>query len=913
MRAPSGDYTSFRSSLLRARAGESALSGWHPAPGTDLALQMLEWWAYLADVLAFYNERAGDESYLRTAVLPENVRRIIRLLGYRPRPGIAATGVVAALVDSPRPFVVGRGFSIEGAAARGQPAQIFEVDDEVEIGVLGRPLPRSARFPAPAGGRQGAWRGPGPTDAAGRLLNLLPAAGAASSSLQVQQGQPLKLALAGVITTVQEGDTILALKRGWDGSAGSFAMLGVQAVTPVWDEAGNAATSIETLSAHSLPADASRDDYKLLKATKTAHLWLYHERYPGSSNPMLVGSGLGAQIVENIVDPLHLFTGGVSGQPAQDPSVLTGSALQDPGSGAAHLEAITRGISAGDPVLFEKRIQGGLGGLFQAIQHGLPPAELPELLDVRVQLVKVTGYAEDIWYANAPEMDRIGQGPPVGPPAHSVLGSSPAPIPIPHTRLNFAVNPVLDLMAEGDRGLRSILVHYDWREVGQMVDPPVKEQTTAVNVPAPDSIPQVPVPVLIQDVTKGRGSPGWLRETASVPDGLLPPLRALLHLLPVSRGQTVANEVLGSGDPLVANQEFVLKRSPLTYLADNGPGSWNGYRSTLRVRVDGIEWHEAPSFYGQPADARVFAAREDEEQQTHVRFGDGENGRRLPAGTDNVVAWYRVGSGAAVPLPGTLTSILTPQPGIQAIENPVPPGGGADPDPPEQIRAYAPRSVLTFGRAVSGDDFETVAAQTPGVRRARVCWSWDPASQRTAVKVYVGDDAAAVQAASATLRAFADPNRPVLVALAAPVHPDLSLTLVVDPDSDPDEVQAAVSAALLDPASEPFGVDVVRIGQVVYDSDIYGACLRVPGVVAVRALRFAVAVISRPALALPGPTLPLAIPVLRPRGTLPVGRLPFPVRYIVQRGERHAPGEGNFYLLSADHLQLATEVARHGP
>ena len=197
----------------------------------------------------------------------------------------------------------------------------------------------------------------------------------------------------------------------------------------------------------------------------------------------------------------------------------------------------------------------------------------------------------------------------------------------------------------------------------------------------------------------------------------------------------------------------MLRRAPLTYLADTGPRSVNGYRSTLHIRVDGIEWREVPSFYGQPPDARVFVTREDDENRTHVRFGDGENGARLPAGTDNVVASYRVGSGAAVPPAGTLTSILRPRTGLRAIVNPVPVGGGADPDPPEQIRRYAPRSVLTFGRAISGDDYETVAAQTPGVRRARVYWSWDGPSQRSVVKVFVGDDPAAVAAARTALQA----------------------------------------------------------------------------------------------------------------------------------------------------------------
>ena len=48
------DFTGFRRALLRPLAGEQAIGAWRPAPG-DLGLQVLEWWAYLADVLTFYN------------------------------------------------------------------------------------------------------------------------------------------------------------------------------------------------------------------------------------------------------------------------------------------------------------------------------------------------------------------------------------------------------------------------------------------------------------------------------------------------------------------------------------------------------------------------------------------------------------------------------------------------------------------------------------------------------------------------------------------------------------------------------------------------------------------------------------------------------------------------------------------
>ena len=136
-----GDYTTFRRALLRPDRGEVALADWHPGVDGDLASQLLEWWAYLADILAFYNERALSEALLRTAGGAADIQRIIRLIGYRPRPGIGATGVVAALTDSARPFTLARGLPIQGPGGPGQPPQVFELDEEVEIGLVGRPLP----------------------------------------------------------------------------------------------------------------------------------------------------------------------------------------------------------------------------------------------------------------------------------------------------------------------------------------------------------------------------------------------------------------------------------------------------------------------------------------------------------------------------------------------------------------------------------------------------------------------------------------------------------------------------------------------------------------------------------------------------------------------------------------------------
>jgi len=192
----------------------------------------------------------------------------------------------------------------------------------------------------------------------------------------------------------------------------------------------------------------------------------------------------------------------------------------------------------------------------------------------------------------------------------------------------------------------------------------------------------------------------------------------------------------------------------------------------------------------------------------------GRNGALLPTGVNNVVASYRYGSGAAVPAAGSLTVVLQPQPGLRSILNPVAVSGGGDPDPPANVRQLAPQSVLTFGRAISVDDFQTIAALAPGVTRAKAAVAFDPIAQRPRVTVWVGDDAGAVTAAQQAFAASADPNRQPLVVLAQAVEMTLSLTIVYNSRYNGPTVQSAVHTALVDPDAGLLGLNVVGIGQV---------------------------------------------------------------------------------------------------
>src|SRR6185312_5322281 len=64
-------------------------AGWRPS-GNDFGLMWLEMWAYVADVLGFYDERVANETYIRTAVRWPSLRRIVELLGYTPSVGVSA-------------------------------------------------------------------------------------------------------------------------------------------------------------------------------------------------------------------------------------------------------------------------------------------------------------------------------------------------------------------------------------------------------------------------------------------------------------------------------------------------------------------------------------------------------------------------------------------------------------------------------------------------------------------------------------------------------------------------------------------------------------------------------------------------------------------------------------------------------
>ena len=62
-------------------------SAWHEGIDSDYQTMFVELWAYLADVLTFYQERIANEAFLGTATQRDSLLRLVSLIDYRPSPG----------------------------------------------------------------------------------------------------------------------------------------------------------------------------------------------------------------------------------------------------------------------------------------------------------------------------------------------------------------------------------------------------------------------------------------------------------------------------------------------------------------------------------------------------------------------------------------------------------------------------------------------------------------------------------------------------------------------------------------------------------------------------------------------------------------------------------------------------------
>ena len=336
--------------------------------------------------------------------------------------------------------------------------------------------------------------------------------------------------------------------------------------------------------------------------------------------------------------------------------------------------------------------------------------------------------------------------------------------------------------------------------------------------------------------------------------------RILTNTVSSTAALTVSNEVIGTsnGRP---NLTVALEHAPV--LADPA--------ATIEVPEGGesVTWTEVGDFYASGPDSRHYLLNR---TTGRVTFGDGRRGRIPPALTDPIVARiYRHGGGAVGNVaPGTISTLVGAVAGVKEVTNFLAAGGGSDEELLEDTKLRVPKEVLKArNRAVTLEDFEVLAAQTPGAQVARAEAIVTQTARTTRVGDHVdGEEVELVdccdrgvrvmvipqsrdpkpQPSEAMLRlvcAYLDERRLITTRLvvAGPAYCefDISLDVAVQRDHDLRTVKLALDALLegfFHPLSGGRNGSGVALGSAVVHSEVIGRVMGVEGVSRVASLHF---------------------------------------------------------------------------
>ncbi len=192
---------------------------------------------------------------------------------------------------------------------------------------------------------------------------------------------------------------------------------------------------------------------------------------------------------------------------------------------------------------------------------------------------------------------------------------------------------------------------------------------------------------------------------------------------------TIRDEIVGGSEGR-PNQTLALANAPIVVrdqpeIVKNDDGTRTTVTS-MRLEIDeglGFRvWQEVEDFHAsKPDDSHYVLNRTTGE----IRFGDGAHGRipvANPANPNaNIVAReYRTGGGKAGNVgANVINGLQTFIAGVSGVTNLQPALGGAGEETVTEAKLRAPLELKSKDRAVTAEDFEFLASETPGVRIRR--------------------------------------------------------------------------------------------------------------------------------------------------------------------------------------------------
>ena len=266
---------------------------------------------------------------------------------------------------------------------------------------------------------------------------------------------------------------------------------------------------------------------------------------------------------------------------------------------------------------------------------------------------------------------------------------------------------------------------------------------------------------------------------------------------------------------------------------------------------DALDWTAQPDLLESLATDRHFVVEVESDGGTWLRFGDDQLGVR-PEPLSEFTADYRVGNGragnvGAEAIAHLISADATLKQAVSLVRNPLPAGGGDEPETVEQVRAYAPMAFRSQERAVTEADYAAVTERYPGVLRAVATFRWTGSWHTVYITVERSGglpvDAAFKQALIGFVERFRMAGYDLEVDGPRYVSMLIEMQVCVLPDYFREDVKAALLAIFNDRllANGQRGVfypDNFSFGQTVYLSPLIAAAQTVTGVASVQVQTF---------------------------------------------------------------------------
>lgn len=242
--------------------------------------------------------------------------------------------------------------------------------------------------------------------------------------------------------------------------------------------------------------------------------------------------------------------------------------------------------------------------------------------------------------------------------------------------------------------------------------------------------------------------PGGDRCDPPAREAVPPRYRPVLRDAPVTQAGRYRHPEPGdaratAGDATAQNIRRVAPQILLDRSGTPGPARWEARRDLLGSRPDDPH----------------FVVETESDGSGRLRFGDGRNGLRPGAGA-RFTATYRIGSGPAGNIGAdALAHVATGIGGIRSVRNPLAATGGIAPESIEATRVAAPEAFRTQERAVTPEDYATIARRHPDVQRAAATFRWNGHGHTVFVTVDRFGAAPVTAAFEAELIGFLEPYR----------------------------------------------------------------------------------------------------------------------------------------------------------